>query len=128
MNCATQIFALLAGLLHILIFFMESVWFMNPKVHKRFGAKTKEEAEINKLFAFNQGFYNLFLAMGVLGGLAVLHFGGNPIIGYTLVLFNCLSMLAAAGILVMSAGKRMLRAAFIQGIFPLLCILFWFLS
>lgn len=125
MNLASQIFALLAAALHVLIFCMESLWFMRPGIHKRFGAATTADAEARRLFAFNQGFYNLFLAIGIFVGLAFLNFGDNVIVGRTLVLFSCACMIGAGVVLFFSAGRRMLRAAVLQGIFPLLAWAFW---
>jgi putative membrane protein len=125
LNLATQSFAALAAALHVLIFCMESLWFMRPHIHKRFGAATREDAEARRLFAFNQGFYNLFLALGVFVGLGLIHVGANPVVGATLVLFGCASMLGAAIVLLFSAGRRMLRAAAMQGIFPLLAWICW---
>ena len=125
MNLASQVFALLAAALHILIFCMESLWFMRPSVHKRFGAATTADAEARRLFAFNQGFYNLFLAIGVLVGLALLHVSGNVTIGRTLVLFSCACMVGAGVVLFFSAGRQMLRAATIQAIFPFLTWVVW---
>lgn len=120
MNPACQAFALLAAGLHVLIFCMESVWFMRPGVHRRFGAATTADAEARRLFAFNQGFYNLFLAIGILVGLALLHCGGNLTVGRTLVLFSCACMVGAGVVLFLSAGRPMARAAVMQAIFPLL--------
>ncbi|MGH8311966.1 MAG: DUF1304 domain-containing protein [Gammaproteobacteria bacterium] len=120
MNLASQGFAFLAAALHVWIFCMESLWFMRPSVHKLFGAATTADAEARRLFAFNQGFYNLFLAIGIFVGLALLHFGGNVIVSQTLVLFNCACMAGAGGLLFFSAGRQMLRAAAIQAAFPLL--------
>ncbi|MEX0914543.1 MAG: DUF1304 domain-containing protein, partial [Wenzhouxiangellaceae bacterium] len=125
MNIASQSFAFLAAALHVLIFCMESLWFMRPKVHKRFGAGTTADAEARRLFAFNQGFYNLFLAIGAFVGLGVLQLDGNTTVGKTLVLFNSACMFAASVVLFVSAGRKMLRAAVIQGIFPLLAWVFW---
>lgn len=125
MNLASQGFALLAAVLHVLIFCMESLWFMRPNVHQRFGAATTADAEARRLFAFNQGFYNLFLAIGIFIGLALLHGGGNAVIGQTLVLFNCACMLGAAIVLFFSAGRPMLRAAAMQGSFPLIAWGLW---
>ena len=125
MNLASQIFALLAALLHVFIFCMESLWFMQPKVHQRFGAATAADAETLRVFAFNQGFYNLFLAIGIGGGLALLHTGGDLMVGRTLILFNCACMLGAGVVLFASAGSRMLRAATMQAIFPILAWGFW---
>lgn len=125
MNLATQIFALLAALLHVFIFCMESLWFMQPKIHRRFGAQTLADAEARRLFAFNQGFYNLFLALGIGAGLALLHAGGEVVVARTLVLFNCLCMIGAGCVLLMSAGVQMLRAAVMQAAFPALAWGFW---
>ena len=125
MNIASQSFAFLAAALHVLIFCMESLWFMQPRVHKRFGAGTTADAEARRLFAFNQGFYNLFLAIGAFVGLGILQLGGNTTVGETLVLFSTACMFSAAVVLYFSAGRPMLRAAAIQGIFPLLAWVFW---
>lgn len=125
MNPASQLFAFLAGALHIVIFGMESLWFMRPGVHKRFGAATVADAEARRLFAFNQGFYNLFLAAGVFAGLAMLDTGGNATVGRTLVLFSCACMAGAGVVLFFSGGRRMLRAAAIQAMFPLLAWVSW---
>jgi len=48
-----------------------------------------------------------------------------PSVALTLVLFCSASMLAAAGVLYASAGSRMLRAASMQGLFPLLTWVSW---
>lgn len=125
MNVASQLFAFLAAALHVFIFCMESLWFIRPSVHKRFGAATTTDANAVRLFAFNQGFYNLFLAIGVLLGLVILHAGGDVVIGQTLVLFGCTCMLGAAVVLFLSARRHMLRAAVLQGIFPLLAWVAW---
>src|SRR5437762_12496837 len=107
--------ALLAGVVHVLIFCMESLWWTSPKVRARF-RQLPEQAEATRLFAFNQGFYNLFLALGVFAGL-VLDLAGYPVPGLTLVTWSCLSMLGAAIVLVASA-PQMRRGAIIQGTAP----------
>ncbi|HKT31747.1 MAG TPA: DUF1304 domain-containing protein [Gammaproteobacteria bacterium] len=123
MNLTSQVFALLAAVLHVLIFCLESLWFMRPSVHKRFGAVTIADAEARRLFAFNQGFYNLFLAVGIFVGLVLLHIG-NVTVGKTLVLFNCACMLGAGAVLFLSAGPKMLRAAAMQAVSPFLALVF----
>ena len=128
MNLASQILALLAAALHVLFFCMESLWFMQPRVHRRFGAATAADAAAARLFAFNQGFYNLFLATGIVAGVAVLHLGGNAAVGQTLVLFCCTCMLAASLVLVGSAGRRVWRAACIQGLLPLFAWVCWLVA
>ena len=109
--------AILAGAVHVLIFCMESLWWTTPQVRARF-RQTPEQADATRLFAFNQGFYNLFLALGAFAGLALV-LTGHPRVGWTLVYWNCLFMVGAAIVLVGSApGMR--RGAVIQGAAPLL--------
>ena len=62
MIIAALVFAALAGLLHVYIFTMESLTWTSKRTRAAFGT-TPEEAETTKLLAFNQGFYNLFLAI-----------------------------------------------------------------
>jgi len=112
--------ALLAGVVHVLIFCMESLWWTSPTVRARF-RQTPEQAEATRLFAFNQGFYNLFLALGTFAGLALV-LAGHRGSGLTLVRWNCLFMLGAAIVLAASA-PQMRRGALIQGAPPLLFLL-----
>jgi putative membrane protein len=112
--------AILAGVVHVLIFCMESLWWTTPQVRARF-RQSPEQADATRLFAFNQGFYNLFLAIGTFAGLALV-LTGHPGTGLTLATWNCLSMFGAAVVLVASA-PRMRRGAFIQGAAPLLFLL-----
>ena len=125
MNNIILVFAVLAGLFHVLAFVLESLLFMRPAVHRRFNAKTTEQAEATRLFAFNQGFYNLFLAAGCFGGLW-LWYSGNAVIGSTLVLFTCACMLGAA--LVLLGSTRMLRPALYQGLPPAIVLGMYFLG
>lgn len=117
------VFAALAALLHVYIFLMESVQWTQPRVWKRFGVPDQATADATKAMAYNQGFYNLFLAIGAILGI-VLFWAGGPgtvadIAGRTLVLFSLGSMLAAALVLV-TTGSKYLRAALIQGTLPLI--------
>ena len=58
--------ALLAGAVHVAIFCMESLWWTTPAVRARF-RQSEEHAQVTRLLAFNQGFYNLFLARAQAG-------------------------------------------------------------
>ena len=109
--------ASLAGLIHLLIFCMESLWWTTPQVRARF-RQTPEQAATTRLLAFNQGFYNLFLGLGTLGGLALSPLG-HPHAGLILVTWNCLFMVGAAIVLALSA-PGMWRGALVQGTAPLL--------
>ena len=110
------VFATLAGLIHILIFCMESLWWNTPKVRARF-RQTPEGAQATRLLAFNQGFYNLFLAAGVITGVVLVHTGA-PGTGMILIWWNCLFMVGAA-IVLLASSPKMWRGALIQGAAPL---------
>ncbi len=120
------VFAILAGLLHVYIFFMESIAWTSPRVRKTFGIASDAEARATRSLAFNQGFYNLFLAIGAILGV-VFAFAGNDATGWTLIVFATASMLGAAVVLV-GTGRRYLNSAFVQGSFPLIALLFAFLG
>jgi putative membrane protein len=113
--------ASLAALLHIYIFVMESVLWMRPSTWKRFGLKSQDEAATIRPMALNQGFYNLFLAIGVIVGLFLLPHPSLHAPGVLLVFFSCASMLAAALVLIIS-NPKLARAAVLQGIFPLIAV------
>ena len=119
MITAGLIFAGLAALLHVYIFTMESLTWTSPRTRATFGT-TSEKAETTKLLAFNQGFYNLFLAIiGGLGIAAVVM--GHRAIGAALIFAGVGSMAAAAAVLLISASDKA-RAALTQGTFPLIAV------
>ncbi len=120
MTTASLSLASVAAVVHVLIFVMESVLFMREDVYRRFGASSREEAELQRLFAFNQGFYNLFLAAGTIVGV-VLAAGNEVGRDWALVAFGCLFMVGASLVLLASA-RRMGRAAAIQGLLPALAL------
>lgn len=115
----------LAGLaagIHVYIFALESLWWTGPRGRAAFGT-TPQQAEATRELAFNQGFYNLFLAIGAIIGI-VLFWTGDAgtvagIAGRTLVLFSLGSMAAAALVLV-TTGAKYMRAALVQGTLPLI--------
>lgn len=117
------IFVTLAAVLHVLFFFIESVLFEKPHAWKRFSLSSQEQAEVVKPMAFNQGFYNLFLALGAGLGL-ILYFAGNVPAGLTLVLYTTAFMVLAA-IILASTNRRFLVGALIQGVPPLLGLVFF---
>ncbi|MCW2779881.1 MAG: hypothetical protein JWR35_330 [Marmoricola sp.] len=121
------VFAGLAALLHVYIFVLESLQWETPATRRAFGT-SPEEAAITKPLAYNQGFYNLFLAIGTAVGIAIS--GSNRDAGLALVTFATGSMLTAALVLG-SSDRSKLRAAFTQGTIPalaLLSLLVWVLT
>src|SRR4030081_1636888 len=118
MITAGLVFAALAALLHVYIFTMESFTWTSPRTRAAFGT-TEEEAQTTKLLAFNQGFYNLFLAIVTAAGLVIGHTTRD--VGYALIFAGTGSMLGAAVVLLASSPDKA-RSAAIQGTFPLAAI------
>jgi putative membrane protein len=120
MLIAVQVLAALAGLLHVYIWVMESLRFHDPKVHRKVFRVETASVETVAPWAYNQGWYNLFLAVGALVGVAVVR--AEPAVGWTLIVASCGSMLAAALVLVLR-DRAMAPSALKQGLFPLLALL-----
>ena len=120
MPVVAAVFAVLAALLHVLFFVMESVLFGRPDVWRRFGIRSQSDADVLRPMAFNQGFYNLFLALGVLAGV-VLAAAGHDDIGTALVVFGCASMVGA-GIVLLATDRRLRNAAAVQALPPLVAV------
>ena len=113
--------AIVAALIHVWIFVLESLWFMRPSVFRRFGIASEADAGVVRSFANNQGFYNLFLAAGVAIGI-VLVVLREAAAGEAILLFACGSMIAA-GIVLFLHNPSFLRAAAIQAGPPLVAVL-----
>ena len=120
MTIVGLVLAGLAALIHVYIFYMESIAWTTPKVRATFGM-TEGEAKATKGMAFNQGFYNLFLAIMV--GVGVMLFlTGSTVAGAALVLAGAGSMACAALVLFLSSRDKR-GAALKQGVLPLLGVI-----
>jgi len=115
-----QAFALLAAGLHVSFFYLESLVFRRPATWARFGLRSQADADVVAPMAFNQGFYNLFLALGVVGGLGLIAAGPTDA-GRAVVLFACACM-TLAGVVLLATSRAMARAALIQLVPPALAI------
>jgi putative membrane protein len=114
MLIAAQIVAALAALLHVVFFVFESVLWSRPQVYRRFGIGSQAQADAIQPMAYNQGFYNLALAIGVLVGVVLAGQDGDQLlIGKTLIIFGT-GCMAVAGVVLASTGAKYRRAAAIQ--------------
>ena len=111
------VFAALAAFVHVYIFWLESLAFSTVG-RKAFGISA-DQAEVMRPWAYNQGFYNLFLAVGTTVGLMLTR--SNEDVGTALVTFGTGSMLAAALVLVTSDPSKA-RGAVVQGTFPAIAL------
>lgn len=112
------VFAGLAALVHVYIFWLEALAF-DTVGRKAFGVSA-EDAALMKPWAYNQGWYNLFLAIGATIGIAISH--SHREAGVALVLLGVGSMLAASLVLITSDPSKA-RGAVVQGTFPALAML-----
>jgi putative membrane protein len=120
MIIAGLVLAALAAVLHVYIFVLEAFLWTAPQGRATFGT-SEEEARVTKSLAFNQGFYNLFLAIVTVIGIVWVVAGENAAPGHALVLAGTGSMLAAALELFLSAPDKR-PAALKQGTLPLLAV------
>ena len=126
MGILASVFVGLAALVHVYIFVLESLRWRHPAAWKVFGLASQADADTTAPLAYNQGFYNLFLAVGAVLGI-ILRATDAHQAGFALALFSVASMFAAAVVL-LSTGRSRLRSAAIQGTFPLLAIVFLLIS
>lgn len=108
----------LAALVHVYIWVLESLIWTGPRARATFGIRSDDEAQLTRALAFNQGFYNLFLAIAVFAGIVVFA-AGAPEVGATLVFVGAGSMVAAGLVLLLSSPSKA-RAALVQLVPPLL--------
>ncbi|QOR70434.1 DUF1304 domain-containing protein [Ruania alkalisoli] len=109
-----------AALVHIVIFYLESIAWTGARARAVFGT-SEAEAQATKALAFNQGFYNLFLAIAVFTGM-ILFAAGQSAAGAALLFAGAGSMAAASLVLAISSPDK-LAAAMKQGILPALGVI-----
>ncbi|WP_125776110.1 DUF1304 domain-containing protein [Antribacter gilvus] len=101
----------LAALLHLYIFVLESLAWTSPRARKTFGT-SREEAAATRELAFNQGFYNLFLAIATVAGIVFVQ-QAHTVVGATLIFTGTGSMVLAGLVLLLSSPDKR-RAALTQ--------------
>jgi len=111
----------LAAFVHIGFFVAESFLFQRSGGHRLFGVKESEVPAV-RIWAFNQGFYNLFLALGTFVGLYFV-LKMQIMLAGVLTGFCALSMIGA-GIVLWWSAPRLRRFALLQITPPLLGLLF----
>lgn len=115
-----SIAAVLAALVHGYIFVLETLRWEHPATRRVFGTSAEQAAQ-SKQLAANQGVYNLLLGVAALVGV-LLVLTGVVDAGLAVTLTATGVMLGAAVYLVAS-NRRLARAAFVQGIFPLIAVI-----
>lgn len=120
------VFAVISAAVSFYIFLLETLKWTDPETMAVFRVKSSEEAAITQQLAYNQGFYNLFLAVGAALGVLLLVLGSS-VAGVTLMSFSTASM-ALAAVVLAASDRRMVRAALVQGGPAALALLFTLLG
>lgn len=115
MVAVAVVFGLVAGVLHVGFWVVESLLWRQPRVWELFGARSQEDADTMAFGMLNQGFYNLFLGVGAIVGAFVVMTDTE---GRTILLGYCCLFMLGAAIVLFGARRSMLRGALIQGLAP----------
>lgn len=128
MTAIVWTFALLTAAIHAVVFAFEALLIQRPAVQRIFGTPAGDVPAI-RLWAFGVGFYNLFIACGLVFGVAA-WMAGDETVGRTLVLYLC-GFTFLSGIVLLIAdrlgfgrepGKEGLSGAVGQGLPPLVAL------
>ena len=122
MTTAALLLAGIAAALHVYIWTMESITWKQPGTWKRFGLESQADADTTAPMAYNQGYYNLFLAVVAIVGIVLVIVAERDDAGWALVIAACGSM-AAASLVLLSTGAGYARAAVTQGTVPALAVI-----
>jgi len=112
----------IAATLHVAFFVLESVLFRLPIGRRVFGVRAESDSAPLRLFAVNQGIYNLALAIVVFIGIVLVALEPASIAGIAVIVAGCAVMTVAGAALALTAPLRTLSIALAQGLPPLLAI------
>lgn len=115
-----QTFAIIAALFGVLAFVLESFLFGRQSVQVFLLGKPEPAAGV-RMWAFNQGFYNLFLAIGPAAGVVMYHLGQQSA-GRALVIYGC-AVIAACGVVLFVSDRRLWRGMIGQSGPPLVALI-----
>jgi putative membrane protein len=125
MTALTLIGLVLAGMaatLHVAFFVLESILFRLPVGRRVFGVRPEADSAPLRLFAVNQGLYNLGLAIVVFVGIVLVVLDASSPLGVAVVVAGCSVMALAGAALAATAPRRTLPIAAAQGLPPLIAI------
>jgi putative membrane protein len=88
MTVVVWAFALLTAAIHVVVFVWEALLIERPAVHLGVFAVPTADVPAVRLWAFGVGFYNLFIACGLVAGVTV-WIAGDAAVGRALVAYLC---------------------------------------
>ena len=107
-----QVLILLPALIHVYIFVLESLLWGRARTNRVF-AISEENARAAKQLAFNQGVYNLMLAVAIVVGLVLSLTADAAAAGRVLAAYGLGSILVA-GVVLMASAPKLWKSALIQ--------------
>ncbi|MFC8915995.1 DUF1304 domain-containing protein [Streptomyces sp. NPDC047821] len=120
MNAVSQVFALIAAAVHVFVWPLESFLYGRPWVRVFLTGSTADAPEV-RLWRFNVGFYNLFLALGLIAGFVALRLG-HETSGRSLITYVSAFMIGG-GIMLLVSDPRLWRGSLGQAGPPLVVLL-----
>jgi len=108
-----QVVAVAMGCCLVVVFVLESFLFRRPELYPLFLIEPADTRAV-RMWAVNQGFYNLCFAAAALTGVVLLH-TGDATVGRTLVLFASASM-AVLGVVLFVSERRLWASALAQAV------------
>lgn len=120
MTVMAVVFGVVAGVVHLGFWLMESIRWRQPAIWKRFGVSSQDEADALAFAMQNQGYYNLFLAIGAIAGAVLV---STDIAGRTTLLGYCCLFMLGAAVVLFVARRTMVQAALVQGVPPAFALL-----
>ncbi|CAL9578133.1 hypothetical protein SUDANB108_05005 [Streptomyces sp. enrichment culture] len=115
MNVVTQVFALLAALIHLVVGVLERFFYHRPPVRQFLTTSTADAPEVT-LWRSGVAVYNILLGLGLVAGVVTLH-TGHETAGRALVLYLCAFLVVSAVVFAVSF-PRLWRGALGQGLAP----------
>jgi uncharacterized membrane protein len=101
MNMVSQVFAVLAVVVYVGVFPVESFLLRRKPWAQKFLSTPPENVPAVMMWAIPTGYRNLVVALGVVAGLVAVHIG-ELVVGYTLVVYCCLNMVLTAPTMLMA--------------------------
>ncbi|GAA4076706.1 DUF1304 domain-containing protein [Streptomyces shaanxiensis] len=120
MNLVTQVFALIAALIHIVVGVLERFYYDRPAVRVFLTTSPADAPEVT-LWRSGVAVYNLLLGLGLIAGVIALQ-TDDTTVGRALIVYLCAFLIASAVVFVASFPK-LWRGALGQGLAPAVALI-----
>ncbi|WP_225805492.1 DUF1304 domain-containing protein [Streptomyces sp. NK15101] len=114
MHIVSQVFALIAAAVHVFVWPLESFLYSRRAWVREFLTGSTADAPEVRLWRFNVGFYNLFLAGGMIAGFVALHLG-HETVARSLILYVA-AFMTGGGLMLFVSDPKLWRGALGQAV------------